>query len=238
LAVEMDGNVRMRGDTGPGVRVRVLAEKGRLRLVSGNELVGDWMIADLGVSSLQEGFNIKAEGEEFILRTEDDVALAEEIGVAAASPRMARRLAARHNPEEPATTPEPPQITSNLAAVGFAVAGALVLLGGVFLDLADGDLGSSAFGSGAGDPVGGGGFWLSFVIGGALMIAVAFVMSMGWRLARVIATVVLIGMVVVFGFSVRDAAAETTQVTAYGFIAGGLVVGVAVLSSGSLRQMD
>jgi len=110
-------------------------------------------------------------------------------------------------------------------------------LGGVFLDLADGDPGSAAFGSRAGDPVNGGGFWLAFVIGGALMIAVAFVMSMGVRLARVIATVVLLGMVVVFGFAVSDAAADTTQVTAYGFIAGGLVVGVAVLSSGSLRHM-
>lgn len=238
LAVEMDGNVRMRGDTGPGVRVRVLAEAGRLRLVSGNELVGDWMIAALGVSSLQEGFNIKAEGEEFILRTEDDVAFAEEIGVAAASPRLARRLAARHNPEEPETAPEPPQISSNLAAVGFAVAGALVVLGGVFLDLAVGDRGSAGLGSGAADPANGRGFWLAFVIGGALMIAVAFVMSMGARLARAIAALVLFGMVVVFGFAVSDAAAETASVTAYGFIAGGLVVGVAVLSSGSLRQTD
>ncbi|HEX6302538.1 MAG TPA: hypothetical protein VF148_18975 [Acidimicrobiia bacterium] len=237
MAVEMDGNVRMRGDTGPGVMVRVLAEKGRLRLVSGNELVGDWMVTDLGVSALQDGFNIKAEGEEFLLRTDDDVALAEEIGVTAASPRLARRLAARHNPEEPAPTPEPPQISSNLAAVGFAVAGALVVLGGVFLDLAGGDLDSADLRSEA-ELVNGGEFWLAFVIGGALMIAVAFVMSMGARLARAIATVVLLGMVVVFGFAVSGAAAETTQVTAYGFIAGGLVVGVAVLSSGSLRRMD
>lgn len=233
----MDGNVRMRGDTGPGVTVRVLAEKGRLRLVSGNELVGDWMLTDLGVNALQDGFNIKAEGEEFVLRTEDDVALAEEIGVTAASPRLARRLAARHNPEEPAPAPEPPQISSNLAAVGFAVAGSMVVLGGVFLDLSGGDLDSAGLGSGA-EPVNGAGFWLAFVIGGTLMIAVAFVMSMGARLARALATVVLLGMVVVFGFAVSRAAAETPQVTAYGFIAGGLVVGVAVLSSGGPRQMD
>jgi hypothetical protein len=233
----MDGNVRMRGDTGPGVRVRVLAENGRLRLVSGNELVGDWVVSDLGVSALQDGFNIKAEGEEFILRTQDDVALAEEIGVAAASPRLARRLAARHNPEEPASAPEPLEISSNLAAVGFAIAGALVVLGGIFLDMASGDLDSAALGSEA-EPVNGGGFWLTFVIGGASMIAVAFVMSMGAQLARAIATAVLLGMVVVFGFALSGAAAETTQVTAYGFIAGGLVVGIAVLASGSLRQMD
>ena len=232
MAVEMDGNVRMRGDSGPGVRVRVVADNGRLRLVSGNELVGDWLVSDIGMNVLQEGFNIKAEGEEFILRTQDDVALAEEIGVAAASPRMARRLAARHNPEEPVAAAEPPQISSNLAAVGFAVAGGLVVLGGVFLDLA-GDNG----GSGATDPepLNGGGLW--FIIGGVLMIATGAVMSMGARLARAIAGVVVLGMVVVFGIAVSEASG-TTYLTAYGFIAGGLVVGVAVLSSGSLRQTD
>jgi hypothetical protein len=229
----MDGNVRMRGDTGPAVRVRVVADNGRLRLVSGNELVGDWLVADIGMSVLQEGFNLKAEGEEFILRTEDDVALAEEIGVAAASPRLARRLAARHNPEEPVEAAEPPPISSNLAAVGFAVAGALVMLGGVFLDLA-GDNG----GSGVPDPepLNGGGLW--FIVGGALMIGAAFVMSVGARLARAIAGVALLAMIVVFGIAVSDATTGTTHLTAYGFIAGGLVVGVAVLSSGSLRQTD
>jgi hypothetical protein len=232
LAVQLAGNVRMRGDTGPGVRIRVHAGDGRLRLVSGNELVGDWMVADIGVSALQEGFNIKAEGEEFVLRTEDDVAFAEEIGVAAASPRLARRLAARHNPDEPVDLHEPPQISSNLAAVGLAVAGALVVLGGVFLDLT----GNDAAAAPPGDPSNR--FWLAFVVGGVLMIAVAFVMSMGARLARAIAIVVLLGVVVVFGLAVSDAAAGTAQLTAYGFIAGGLVVGVAVLSSGSLRQTD
>lgn len=234
MAVEMDGNVRMRGDTGPGVRVRVVADYGRLRLVSGNELVGDWLVADIGMSVLQEGFNIKAEGEEFILRTDDDVALAEEIGVAAASPRLARRLAARHNPEEPQEPVEPPQISSNLAAVGFAVAGALVVLGGVFLDLAVGDA-SSGVSTDPGTSIVSG-IW--FVVGGALIIAVAFVMSMGARLARAIAGVVLVGMIVVFGIAVSDATTGTTQLTAYGFIAGGLVVGVAVLSSGSMRSID
>lgn len=236
MAVELDGNVRMRGDTGPGVRVRVVADHGRLRLVSGNELVGDWMLTDIGMSALQEGFNIKAEGEEFILRTEDDVALAEEIGVAAASPRLARRLAARHNPEHPVEFAEPPQISSNLAAVGFAVAGALVVLGGVFLDVAGGDPGSAL--TVDPEPANGVGFWFAFVVGGVLMIAVAFVMSMGARVARALAGVVLLGMIVVFGVAVSDATAGMTQITAYGFIAGGLVVGVAVLSSGSLAQRD
>jgi hypothetical protein len=232
LAVEIDGNVRMRGDTGPGVRVRVVADNGRLRIVSGNELVGDWMLTNIGMSALQEGFNIKAEGEEFVLRTEDDVALAEEIGVAAASPRLARLLAARHNPEEPVEPDEPLPISSNLASVGFALAGALIVLGGVFLDRAGNDTSSAL------SLRNGGGLSLAFVIGGALMIAAALVMALGSRLARVTAGIILLGMIVVFGIAVSGADAGTAQITAFGFIAGGLVVGVAVLSSGSLRPSD
>lgn len=231
MAVELDANVRMRGDTGPGVGVRALVEEGRLRLVSGSELVGDWLVDDIGVNALQEGFNIKAEGEEFILRTDDDVAFAEELGVTAVSPRLARRLAARHNPEHPGRQQEPPRISSNLAAVGYAVAGAFVVLGGTFLNVAGGSTAIQEGGAGFR-------FWIAFVVGGILMIGSAYVMSIGVRTARLIATFVLAGVVLVFGFAVNESAVGSTRLTAYGFIAGGLVVGVAVLVSGSLRQSD
>lgn len=229
MAVELDGNVRMRGDTGPGVGVKVLVGEGRLRLLSGDEVVGDWLVESIGISVLQEGFNIKAEGEEFILRTNDDVALAEELHVTAVSPRLARRLAARHNPEYDEPPPEPSRISSNLAAIGYAVAGALVVLGGSLLSAAE-DAAASL----------GGGveFWIVFVFGGILMIAAAYVMSVGTRPARLIATIVLGAVIVTFGFAVNQTVAGATRLTAYGFIAGGIVVGVAVLVSGSLRQSE
>ena len=110
MAVELDGNLRMKGDSGPGIRVRVLADQRRIRLVSGNELIGDWNVTSIGVKALDSGFIIKAEGEEFVLRTEDDVAVADELELAATSPRLARRLAARHNPDEPAPVEEPKPI--------------------------------------------------------------------------------------------------------------------------------
>lgn len=233
MAVELDGNVRMRGDTGPGVGVTVVADGGRLRLVSGNELVGDWMVSDIGIAALQEGFNIKAEGEDFVLRTADDAAFAEELGIVALSPRLARRVAARHNPEIE-DLPEPLQIPSNLAAIGFAVAGALVVLGGTFLSITD----RSAVAFRGGEEAGGLAFWLAFVIGGISMIAVAYVMSIGARGARVIAAVALVAVIIVFGFAVAGSEPGVTEITAYGFISGGLVVGVAVLVSGSLLQSD
>ena len=236
MAVELDGNVRIRGDRGPGVPVRIVAENRRLRLVSGNELVGDWSIADIGISALQDGFNIKAEGEELVLRTEDDVALAEEIGVSAASPRLARRIAARHTPEEPAALVEPAEISSNLAAIGFAVAGALVILGGTILNRGGGETSPRLFAGDAGSSDFE--FWIAFVVGGVLMVAAAYVMSIGTRVARVVAIVLIVVMIVVFGLAVRGARSDPGELTAYGFIAGGLVVGIAVLVSGSNRQPD
>jgi hypothetical protein len=233
MAVELDGNVRMRGDTGPGVGVKVLVERGRLSLVSGHELVGDWNVADIGINALHEGFNIKAEGEEFILRTQDDVVFAEELGVTAVSPRLARLLAARHNPEaREVVVYEEPQISSNLGAVGFAVAGALIVLGGTLLNIsAEG--GPAALSERTDFQ-----FWIAFIVGGVLMIGAAYVMSIGARVAWLIATIVLVGVVVTFGFAVSQTTADAGEISAFGFIAGGLVVGVAVLVSGSLRQSD
>ena len=222
MVVELDGNVRMRDDSGPGVSVRVIADEGRLKLVSGNELIGDWSVSEIGVNALQDGFTIRAEGEEFVLRTEDDVAFATELGVTAVSPRLGRRLAASTNPEEPASPSETRDDAANLAAIGFAVAGALIVLGGTFLD----DLNT------------GRDFRLAFVVGGVLMIAVAYVMSIGGGVARAVATVLLIAMVVVFGLAIRQSSQGTTQLTAFGFIAGGIVVGVAVLVSASLGRPD
>lgn len=234
MAVELDGNVKMRGHSGSGVAVRVVAGEGRIRLVSGNDLIGEWPTADIGVVALQDGFSIKAEGEEFVLNTEDDVALAEELHVQAASLRLARKIAARHNPEEREPPPEPVEIPSNLAAIGFAVAGALVVLGGVLLNLAP----EPAPAVLRGVEASGTDFWLAFVVGGVLMIGVAFVMSIGTPSARIVALVVLTALIVFFGWTVANTDAETGELTAYGFIAGGVVVGVAVLFSGSLRRSD
>lgn len=227
MAVELDGNVRMRGDNGPGVAVTVLAEHRRIRVLSGDELVGDWNVGEIGIVALQEGFNVRVAGEEFVLRTTDDAAFAEEIGVSTASPRLARMIAARHNPEIRETPiEEEPEKKSNLVPLGYALAGALVVLGGVLLDRnLDPELSRSGVEANGFD------YWLAFIVGGVVMIAVAYVMSLGYRVARYIALALLLTILVVFGFAASGTTAEGAELTSYGFVAGGLVVGVAVLFS-------
>jgi hypothetical protein len=235
MAVELNGSVKMHADSGPGVSVRVIVQNRRLRITSGDELVGDWPVEEIGIKALQDGFSVKVEGEEFLLRTSDDVALADEIGLASASPRLARRMATRHNPEEPELTEgSPPAVSTGLGAIGFALAGALVVLGGFFASDFVG------FGAQAATRQAAGGldFWLAFVVGGVLMVAAAFVMSISKRVGRLSAIALLVAMIIVFGFAVAETDVRSGELTAFGFVAGGLVVGVAVLASGSLREPD
>jgi hypothetical protein len=238
MTVETDGSVRFRGDSGPGIPVRVLADDGRLRLVSGKELVGDWLVRDLGINVLQDGFAIKIEGEQFLLRADEDALLAEELGIVAASPRMARKVAALHNPEpglpETDAVAEP---KSNVLAIAFALGGVLVLLGGTFLRIAPTTGASAQTVEDAADS-GGAEFWLAFVLGGLLMVGVAYVMSIGTRWARTVSLLVMAVVVAVFAWVISNAVNDSSHLTAYGFIAGGLVVGVAVLFSGGLQNTE
>ncbi|MEX0865591.1 MAG: hypothetical protein WD269_12090 [Acidimicrobiia bacterium] len=229
MAVETSGIVVMKGETGPGVHVTVMADSGRLRIESSTGVVGDWSIHDIGLNVLDEGFAIRAEGEEFLLKADDDVGIAEELGVAAASPRMARKLAARHNPERPLPHESPvPAPRSSLSAIGVAIAGALVMLGAILINTSpfteEFDAGSQALGRLP--------FWLAFLLGGMLMVGMAYFISIGRRWARAVALLVTALVVLFFGLLVNRGVPEVAALTAYGFVAGGMVVGIAVLVGG------
>jgi hypothetical protein len=229
MAVETSGFVNLKGEDGPGVPVRVVADSGRLRIESESGVVGDWSIHDIGLSVLDTGFAIKAEGEELFLRADDDAGVAEELGVATASPRMARKLAARHNPDRPLPHEEPvePPPPSNLPALGLAVAGALVVFGAFLINT-----NSSDFDAGA-ETIGPMPFWLAFMLGGVLMIALAVFMSAGRAWARPAALLVTSLVVLCFALLVNRGIPDGGTLFAYGFIASGMVVGIAVLVSDS-----
>ena len=227
----------MRGDSGPGVPVEIHAEGSLLRLLSGTEALGEWDVATIGIQSLNKGFAVRADGEEFILRTDDDAGIAEEIGITAASPRLARSMAAAHNPSPaPDSEPEPEPPKSSVGAIVFALGGVLVLSGGFFLR-EDPTLSVANRTTSEGLQAGGR-FWFAFVLGGLLMVGVAFVLAMGTRWARAAAVLSLIAIVVVFGFAAQSATPEADFLLAYGFIAGGIVVGLGVLFGGGLGDKD
>jgi VIT1/CCC1 family predicted Fe2+/Mn2+ transporter len=241
MVVDTDGTMQMRGESGAFVPVRVVATSERLKILSGDEVVGDWDVGDIGIQSIPGGFAIRAEGEEFVLRPDDAVGIAEELEMTAVTPRLARRVAVSHNPEPRPLPPEPDfeeterRSWSHVVAIVFALGGVLVLLGGTLLRTAPAGIASPGT---ARTSVAGVEFWLAFVIGGLLMVAVAYVISLGSATARIAALLVVGAIVLLFGYAVSVINGGSSFFTAYGFIAGGVIVGVAVLFSGTLHDTD
>ena len=237
MAVETRGTVQMRGESGPGVKVAVLADGHRISILHRDEVIGEWDVGALGIQSLNDGFAIRAEGEEFVLKTEDDVGLAREIGIVAASPRMARKVSASHNEDVPLRAdPEPLVIESNLGAIAFALGGAMALAGGVLLR-DDPTLPAAATSAGKGLGAEGN-FWFAFTVGGLLMVGVALAIARRTKWSRLAAIIVVSALVVVFGLAARSATPDADHLLAYGFIAGGVVVGIAVVIAGSFVEPD
>lgn len=231
MAVELAGTVRMNGDPGGETRVRVEFEGDTLRLKSSDDVLGEWSIHEIGFHALNEGFLVRAEGEEFLLITEDDAALADEMDLKAVSPRLAKQVAARHRPEESPPPPEPEPEHSRAGPLAFAVAGALILVGASVLGLS-----GTGVARGQAEITGGLEFWLAFTIGGVLMIATALILAVGGRFGRLVAILSLVLITLLFGLAVSDTPTDATHMTAYGFLAGGLVIGVAVLFGGLIED--
>ncbi len=213
----------------------MLADGSRLSILHHAELIGEWDMGAIGIQSLHDGFAIRAEGEEFVLKTDDDVGLAREIGLVAVSPRMARKVAAAQNSDRPlAEGDRPVVVRSNVGALTLALGGAMALAGGFLLR--DDPALSSAGRTAAGGLGAEGNFWFAFVLGGVLLVAAAFAMARRVKWSRVAAIVAVIGLVIVFGLAAQDATPDADHLLAYGFIAGGLVVGVAVIFTGSFGE--
>ena len=217
--------------------MEVLADGPRISLLHRDELIGEWDVGAIGIQALNDGFAIRAEGEEFVLKTENDVGLAREIGIAAASPRMARKVAASQNEDVPLRPDqEPVAAKSNLGAIAFALGGAMVLAGGVLLR---DELTLPAVATSPGQGLGAeGNLWFAFMFGGFLMVGVALALARRTKWSRIAATIVVSALVVLFGLAARSATPDADHLLAYGFIAGGVVVGIAVVFAGSFVEPD
>ena len=235
MSLDTRGTLQLTGETGPELPVRVQIDDDWLKLTTAEETVGHWPLADIGIRDRRKGFSIRAEGEEILLTVDDEVGFAGAVGLAAATPRVARKLAAASNPEErelEVWEDDDTQSRTNVMALAFALGGAMVLLGGNFLRASTTtELSRSA----ASEQTW---FWIAFVFGGLLMVAVAYLMTWQKRWVSLVALLVVAGLVGVFGYMVSEGGLDGSQSAAYAFIAGGIVVGVSVLFSGSLRTSD
>lgn len=221
MRVETTGRVKMKDEPGRGTPVSVILDGDRLSI----DLIGDWDQSELGITSLNEGFAIRAEGEEIVLITDNDAALAEGLGMATLNPRLARKVAASHAPEErpliPEVEPEPTSSFRFLPSVGLALAGVMMILGGFMMRSIEGaderalDAAST--------------YWPAFVVGGLLMCGVAVLTAIGMRWAQWVGVVILAVMIFFLIQAGQDASLDSGQFLIYGFIAGGIVVGVAVI---------
>ena len=114
-------------------------------------------------------------------------------------------------------------------AIALAVVGVFVVLGGTFLRVAPDSVRARNEGAD---------MWPAFVVGGLLMVAIAYVMTLPFRWARAAALLTLAGVIALFGLAINGGVSDAGHLTAYGFIASGLVLGAAMLFSGALQAAD
>jgi hypothetical protein len=119
---------------------------------------------------------------------------------------------------------EPPP-KSNLPAIGLAVAGALIVLGAFLISTDVSGTDEEAIG-----PLP---FWLAFLLGGILMIGLAVLWSADRTWARPAALLITSLVVLCFALLVNRGIPDAGTLLAYGFVASGMVVGIAVLVSDS-----
>lgn len=90
-----EGLLKMDGEPDSGIGVEIDLENERLLIRTKDTVLGEWAMSDIGVRSADDGFHLRIEGEQVILRTSDDAGFAIEIGLQSASPRLRRMIGAR-----------------------------------------------------------------------------------------------------------------------------------------------
>ena len=83
----------MYGDAGPPLNVTIEVSEEHLHLRSGETEVADWAVSEIRVSALEDGFHVRAEGEDVVLEVEDDARFAVELGLRNAHPALRKRMA-------------------------------------------------------------------------------------------------------------------------------------------------
>lgn len=89
-----EGRLRISGENEPPLGVEIDLTDDRLVVTAGDVEVGDWSRDELRISALQDGFHLRAEGEEVILDVTEDARFALDLGLRNAHPNLRRRMSA------------------------------------------------------------------------------------------------------------------------------------------------
>ena len=87
-----DGSLKLAGQDAP-VRVAIdLTDEHIMRITAEEIEIGEWTIGQVAVKALDDGFHMIADGEEIIIRTNNDPAFALAMGIRNAPTQLRRQM--------------------------------------------------------------------------------------------------------------------------------------------------
>lgn len=90
-----DGLLRLAGDFSPPIKVTIdLTDERELRIGTEDIEIGQWLISQVTVRALDDGFHLLSEGEELVITTDNDPAFAVSMGVRNAPVALRRQMSA------------------------------------------------------------------------------------------------------------------------------------------------
>jgi hypothetical protein len=89
-----DGSLKLPGETGPGLSVQIDLTDDTIAVRSTAGDIGAWPRSQVRINALEDGFHLRAEGEEVILDVSDDARFALACGLTAGPPLLRRKMSA------------------------------------------------------------------------------------------------------------------------------------------------
>lgn len=96
-----EGRLRVEGNADSEIGVEIDLDGERMKLAAGEVEIADWSLEEIRVAALQDGFHVRAEGEEVVIEVEDDGRFAIDLGLKTAHPALRRKMSALLRDEEP-----------------------------------------------------------------------------------------------------------------------------------------
>jgi hypothetical protein len=87
-----DGSLKLAGNEAP-VRVAIdLTDDHVIRISAETIEIGEWTLGQIGMKALDDGFHMLADGEELIIKTDNDPAFALAVGIRNAPTQLRRQM--------------------------------------------------------------------------------------------------------------------------------------------------